>query len=96
MKKFLFGLAAAVAITAAAPALAQEKIKACFLYVGSKTDGGWTQAHDLGRQLVDKELGDKVETVFLEIRTRTTTVARYGSEERSCDGMPKPSAWACS
>ena len=48
------------------PAFAQEKIKACFLYVGSKTDGGWTQAHDVGRQLVDKELGDKVETSFLE------------------------------
>ena len=66
MKKILFGLAAAFAIAAAVPAVAQEKIKACFLYVGSKTDGGWTQAHDVGRQMVDKELGDKVETSFLE------------------------------
>ena len=66
MKKLLFGLAAAVAATSAVPALAQDKIKACFLYVGSKTDGGWTQAHDVGRQMVDKELGDKVETSFLE------------------------------
>jgi simple sugar transport system substrate-binding protein len=45
---------------------AQEKLKVCFLYVGSKTDGGYTQAHDLGRQQVDKELGDKVETQYLE------------------------------
>jgi basic membrane protein A len=66
MKKLILGLAAAVVAAAAVPAVAQDKIKACFLYVGSKTDGGWTQAHDVGRQQVDKELGDKVETSFLE------------------------------
>ena len=66
MKRIVFGLAAALAVSAAAPAFAQDKIKACFLYIGSKTDGGWTQAHDIGRQLVDKELGDKVETAFVE------------------------------
>ncbi len=66
MKRILIGLATVFAVAAAGPALAQDKTKACFLYVGSKTDGGWTQAHDLGRQVVDKELGDKVETSFLE------------------------------
>ncbi|MFZ2101955.1 MAG: BMP family ABC transporter substrate-binding protein [Oricola sp.] len=66
MKKLLFGLVSALAIVAASGASAQDKYKACFIYVGSKTDGGWTQAHDVGRQLVDKELGDKVETVFVE------------------------------
>ena len=66
MKRIVFGLAAALAVSLAAPAFAQDKIKACFLYIGSKTDGGWTQAHDIGRQLVDKELGDKVETAFVE------------------------------
>ena len=66
MKRIVFGLAAALALSVAAPAFAQDKIKACFLYIGSKTDGGWTQAHDIGRQLVDKELGDKVETTFVE------------------------------
>jgi len=66
MKKLLFALAATVTVAAAAPAMAQDKTKACFLYVGSKTDGGWTQAHDIGRQLVEKELGDKVETSFIE------------------------------
>ncbi|MER2534444.1 MAG: BMP family ABC transporter substrate-binding protein [Rhizobiaceae bacterium] len=66
MRKILFGLAAAFAVTAAAPALAQDKVKACFMYVGSKTDGGWSQAHELGRQQVDRELGDKVETSFVE------------------------------
>ncbi len=66
MKKLMIGLAAVLAISVAGPALAQDKTKACFLYVGSKTDGGWTQAHDIGRQMVEKELGDKVETSFLE------------------------------
>lgn len=66
MKKILIGLAAAIAVSAAAPAFAQDKTKACFLYIGSKTDGGWTQAHDIGRQQVEAELGDKVETVFVE------------------------------
>lgn len=66
MKRIVFGLAAVLAVSVSAPAFAQDKIKACFLYIGSKTDGGWTQAHDLGRQQVDKELGDKVETAFVE------------------------------
>ncbi|TKT79332.1 BMP family ABC transporter substrate-binding protein [Aquamicrobium sp. LC103] len=67
MRKTLLGLAAAaLALSVSAPAIAQDKIKACFVYIGPKTDGGWTQAHDIGRQLVDKELGDKVETQYVE------------------------------
>ena len=67
MKKLITGLAAATFLaTMGSAALAQDKTKACFLYVGSKTDGGWTQAHDVGVQQVNKELGDKVETVIAE------------------------------
>jgi len=66
MKKILFALAASAALTVASGALAADKYKACFIYVGSKTDGGWTQAHDIGRQMVDKELGDQVETAYVE------------------------------
>lgn len=67
MKKILTGLAAATFLLSfGAASFAQEKANICFLYVGSKTDGGWTQAHDIGRQEVDKALGDKVETVFVE------------------------------
>ncbi len=67
MKKLIFGLAVALAAsTAAVSAQAQDKTKACFVYIGPKTDGGWTQAHDVGRQYVEKELGDKVETAFVE------------------------------
>ena len=67
MKKLIIaGIAAALALSVASVSHAEDKFKACFVYVGSKTDGGWTQAHEVGRQLVDKELGDKVETVFVE------------------------------
>ncbi|OCW56518.1 BMP family ABC transporter substrate-binding protein [Hoeflea olei] len=66
MKKIVFALAATLTMTAATGAMAEDKFKACFIYVGSKTDGGWTQAHEVGRQYAQDKLGDKVETVALE------------------------------
>lgn len=66
MRSVLFGLTAALAMTVAGSAFAADKYKACFVYVGSKSDGGWTQAHEFGRQQVEKELGDKVEAKFVE------------------------------
>ncbi|WP_137157984.1 BMP family ABC transporter substrate-binding protein [Rhizobium sp. FKL33] len=67
MKKLLLSLAATAAVLGfSVQAQAADKLKVCFLYVGSKTDGGWTQAHDIGRQLLEKELGDKIETQYLE------------------------------
>jgi len=58
--------AAVVALSLASGAYAADKPKICFVYIGPHNDGGWTQAHDVGRQLVDKELGDKVETSYVE------------------------------
>ena len=67
MKKLLLTFAATAAVLGmAGSSYAQEKLKVCFLYVGSKTDGGWSQAHDVGRQLLEKEMGDKIETQYLE------------------------------
>lgn len=68
MKKVLLSLAASAALLVgvAATAEAADKTKVCFIYVGSKTDGGWTQAHDIGRQELEAALGDKIETPFLE------------------------------
>jgi basic membrane protein A len=37
-----------------------------FVYVGPVGDFGYSYQHDLGRQAVDKALGDKVETTFVE------------------------------
>ncbi len=33
-----------------------EKLKVGFVYIGSVKDGGWSQAHDEGRQYLEKEL----------------------------------------
>ncbi len=68
MKKLIIALAASAALLGgfASGAQAQDKTKVCFIYVGSKTDGGWTQAHDIGRQELQAHFGDKIETPFLE------------------------------
>ncbi|SSC66662.1 unnamed protein product [Ciceribacter selenitireducens ATCC BAA-1503] len=57
---------AAVLGSFAASAQAEDKTKVCFVYVGTTTDGGWTQAHDIGRQQLQAHFGDKIETPFLE------------------------------
>ena len=67
MKKIIIALTTSAAMLGfATAASAQDKTKICFIYVGSKTDGGWTQAHDIGRQALQAEFGDKIETPFLE------------------------------
>ena len=66
-RRTLLGSAAALVAVMAAPAFAQdEKLKIGFIYVGPVGDGGWTYQHDLARQAVEKEFGDKVETTFIE------------------------------
>lgn len=65
---------AAVALVAcgkkeeAAPASAAkaEPLKIAFAYIGPVGDGGWTFAHDNGRKALEKELGDKITTSFVE------------------------------
>ncbi len=67
MKKIILALATSAAVLGfAAAASAADKTKICFIYVGSKTDGGYSEGHDRGRQELEKEMGDKVETAFLE------------------------------
>ncbi len=62
--KILSGAAFAVGL--ATSAMAQDKTKVGFVYVGPVGDGGWTYEHDKGRQAVEAEFGDKVETVYVE------------------------------
>lgn len=50
----------------AGAAQAQDKVKACFVYVGPIGDGGWTYQHDQGRLAVIEAFGDKVETAYQE------------------------------
>ncbi len=68
MKKTSFKLAliSAVAFAAATSAFAAEKLKVGFVYVGPVGDFGYSYQHDQGRIAMQKALGDKVETTFLE------------------------------
>ena len=44
----------------------QKKLKVGFIYVGPVGDHGWSYQHDLGRKAIEKALGDKVETTYVE------------------------------
>ncbi|RMH44504.1 MAG: BMP family ABC transporter substrate-binding protein [Alphaproteobacteria bacterium] len=56
----------AVALGLAGAAAAEEKLKVGYIYVGPVGDFGWTHEHDIGRRQVEAELGDKVETSYVE------------------------------
>src|ERR1700682_598415 len=68
MRKILIA-ATAVILTAGASmfgACAAEKFKVGFIYLGPVGDFGWTYQHELARQALVKEFGDKIETTYLE------------------------------
>ena len=58
--------AAAMGLALAGGALAQDPVKAGFIYIGPVGDFGWTYQHDQGRQAVEAALGDAVETSYVE------------------------------
>ncbi len=64
LSKLLAG--AALALGLATTAIAQDKTKVGFIYVGPIGDGGWTYEHDKGRLAVEEHFGDKVETIYQE------------------------------
>ncbi|AXX98758.1 BMP family ABC transporter substrate-binding protein [Profundibacter amoris] len=63
-KSILTGAVLALGLSTAA--FAEEKLKVGFIYVGPTGDFGWTYQHDQGRQAIEKELGDAVETTYVE------------------------------
>ncbi|MDX8496917.1 BMP family ABC transporter substrate-binding protein [Mesorhizobium sp. VK4C] len=67
MKKLLIALmTTTAALPLAATAEAADKLKACWVYTGPIGDFGYSYQHDQGRLEVEKALGDKVETAYLE------------------------------
>ncbi len=44
----------------------KDKLKVAFVYVAPIGDLGWTWAHDQARLMLEEQLGDKVETAFIE------------------------------
>ena len=86
MRKWL-ALATLAAISIAiGSASAADKVKVGWIYVGPIGDHGWTYQHDQGRQRVVKELGDKVETVYVE------NVAEGPDAERAIERLARDGA----
>jgi simple sugar transport system substrate-binding protein len=63
---FKTAAALALSVSVAGAALAADKLKVGFVYVGPVGDFGYSYQHDLGRQYLQQQMGDKVETTFLE------------------------------
>ena len=67
MKKLLTAAASiALASALSMSAVAADKLKVGFIYIGPPGDHGWTYQHDQGRLAIDARLGDQVETMFVE------------------------------
>ncbi len=63
----IVALAAVLALgTATGSAKNTAAFKAAWIYVGPHNDGGWSQAHDMGRLAAQKALGSKVQTTYKE------------------------------
>jgi basic membrane protein A and related proteins len=62
----LAGTAWLASLAAAKPAKKAAVFKVAWIYPGPHNDGGWSQAHDAGRLMVQKALGDKVQTTYKE------------------------------
>src|ERR1700722_10664309 len=85
MKKWnIVGMAAGFGLAAVSfHAYAADKLKIAFIYVGPIGDLGWSYEHDLGRKEVEKALGDKVETTYLE------NVPESADAERSIEQLAR-------
>jgi len=79
--------ALALAASMAGYAQAADKIKACWVYVGPVGDFGYSYQHDVGRKQVEKELGDKVETTFVENVAEGPDADRAGAGLRTASDL---------
>lgn len=69
MKRFslIFAAVCALFFVAQVNAAATElPVKACFVYVGSHNDNGYSESHERGRLYMEKKLGDKVNSMYVE------------------------------
>lgn len=65
-RRHLIQIAAVLASFAAIPVLAAEPLKVAFVFFGTVQDGAWTYSHDRGRLDMEKALGDKIKTTYVE------------------------------
>src|SRR6201995_2283215 len=68
MRKILIAATAVMLVAGciSLSASAADKLKVGFIYLGPVGDFGWTYQHELARQALVKEFGDKIETTYLE------------------------------
>ena len=59
-------LAAALVGASGYAASAADPLKVGFIYLGPRGDFGWTYQHEVGRQAIEKQFGDKIATTYLE------------------------------
>ena len=86
-RKFLAGAAAASSLPLIArPVRAADKLKVGFIYTGPIGDFGWSYQHDVGRKAIEKALGDKVQTVYVE------NVPEGPDAERVIEGLVRDGA----
>ena len=86
-REFLKGAAAAGTLPLlGGRALAADKTKVGFIYVGPIGDFGWSYQHDVARKALDKALGDKIETMFVE------NVPEGPDAERAIEGLVRSGA----
>jgi basic membrane protein A and related proteins len=83
MLKRLMAAAAAVSFAFAAATAMAEPLKVAFMNVGPKTDGGWTEGHWHGVQMMMEEFGDDVEVTFLE------SIPEGPDAERALEGLAR-------
>jgi basic membrane protein A and related proteins len=84
MLKTLVAVAALVSFAlGGGTAYAQDKLKVGFINVGPKNDGGWTEGHWTGAQMLQDALGDKVEITFIE------SVPEGQDAERAIEGLAR-------
>jgi simple sugar transport system substrate-binding protein len=65
-RRTLLALSALAVALFATPSFAADPLKVGFVYVGPVGDAGWTYAHDQARLAMEKELGAKVKTTYVE------------------------------
>lgn len=66
LKSKLAGAAAAAVLALGLSTAAQAQLKVGFVYVGPIGDHGWSYEHNQGRLAIEKALGDKVTTSYVE------------------------------
>ncbi len=66
LKSLPLYIAAGLIVSAPVASFAAEPLKVAFVYLGPRGDGGWTQQHDMGRLGLEKAMGDKIKTTFVE------------------------------